>query len=112
MKTTTSLGLALVAGLAVAAGAALSQPAPARERACGGVAAQRCPPREYCYIAPPQHPDKAGVCRPRPEVCTQDFNPVCGVNHKTFGNACMAAAAGINVAHVGKCEIEAPSPHA
>lgn len=27
---------------------------------------------------------------PRPEACTADWNPVCGVDNKTYGNACMA----------------------
>lgn len=29
---------------------------------------------------------------PRPQVCTMDWRPVCGVDNKTYGNACMARA--------------------
>uniref|UniRef100_K1Q7L2 Uncharacterized protein n=1 Tax=Magallana gigas TaxID=29159 RepID=K1Q7L2_MAGGI len=29
---------------------------------------------------------------PRPQVCTADWKPVCGVDNKTYGNVCMAKA--------------------
>lgn len=33
---------------------------------------------------------------PKPQVCTRDYNPVCGFesdgNHKTFSNACTACS--------------------
>lgn len=29
---------------------------------------------------------------PGPQACTADWDPVCGVNNKTYGNACMARA--------------------
>ncbi|WP_299110772.1 Kazal-type serine protease inhibitor domain-containing protein [uncultured Bradyrhizobium sp.] len=86
-------------------------------RSCGGVAGLTCPAGQYCSISPPQHPDKMGVCRPKPEICNMLYQPVCGVNHHTYPNACSAAAAGINVTHAGKCELEmeprkADTPHA
>jgi len=28
-------------------------------------------------------------------VCTQQYDPVCGCNAKTYANACMAACAGV-----------------
>jgi hypothetical protein len=102
--------LALFAGFSLTAGASHAQPAP--DRACGGLAGLACPKGDYCRIAPPQAPDKMGVCRPRPQICAMNYAPVCGVNHRTYSNACMAAAAGVNVAHAGKCEIEAPGREA
>jgi len=36
-------------------------------------------------------------------VCTQQYDPVCGCNNKTYGNACMAGAAGIRVVALGEC---------
>lgn len=32
-------------------------------------------------------------------ACTQQYNPVCGCNNKTYGNACMAGAVGIGLWH-------------
>lgn len=37
-------------------------------------------------------------------VCTQQYDPVCGCNNKTYGNACMAGAVGIRVVAQGACK--------
>ncbi len=37
--------------------------------------------------------------------CTQEFNPVCGANGKTYGNACMAKIAGVEVKYAGECPV-------
>ena len=37
-------------------------------------------------------------------VCTTQYEPVCGCNNKTYGNSCMAGAAGIRVLYSGECK--------
>ena len=61
-----------------------------------------CGERELCAKAPGDC-DGAGECRPRPARCILVFDPVCGCDGETYGNACVAAAAGANVAHDGPC---------
>jgi Kazal-type serine protease inhibitor domain len=37
-------------------------------------------------------------------VCTQQYDPVCGCNQKTYGNACEANCAGITSYTNGACQ--------
>jgi hypothetical protein len=45
-----------------------------------------------------------GTCKQKPTICPEVVAPVCGCNHKTYNNECMAQRAGVNVSHTGKCE--------
>jgi hypothetical protein len=45
------------------------------------------------------------VENPKQEVvCTSQYDPVCGCNGKTYGNACLAGAMGIRVIYTGECK--------
>jgi hypothetical protein len=74
---------------------------------CGGITGQGCPEGEYCEFPSETQcgaADQTGFCAVPPEFCTLEFNPVCGCDDVTYGNACEAAAAGISVASEGECD--------
>jgi len=79
-------------------------------RLCAGPRGIPCPEGRYCRsIAEGRCPDsnQFGVCAVRPDVCTEEFAPVCGCDGVTYSNACFAARAGVAVDHRGEC---APRP--
>ncbi len=53
--------------------------------------------------------DGVGECVTRPQACTHHYDPVCGCDDRTYGNACMAANSGVNVAAPGACPPAADS---
>jgi hypothetical protein len=78
---------------------------------CGGIGGIKCATGTYCFmpIGTCTMPDKGGTCEPIPEGCTKELKPVCGCDGKDYGNPCLAAAAGVNVAKEGKCTTVAPT---
>jgi hypothetical protein len=57
---------------------------------------------------------ESGKCEARPKDCSEHghsiVKPVCGCDDKTYDNFCLAAAAGSNVKHEGKCASPTPAP--
>lgn len=70
------------------------------EGTCSGVA--DCALGEYCQFAN-NSCGGVGSCTLKPEICTKQYQPVCGCNDVTYGNSCEAASAGISIAYEGEC---------
>ncbi len=71
---------------------------------CGGIAGFQCPQGQVCDMGGGRpYPDQAGHCRPRTRSCPRIYRPVCGVDHRTYANSCLARNAGVRVWRPGRC---------
>lgn len=102
-----------VAGV-LAISAALANEAPGTESGmCGGIAGFRCGAGLFCEMAPEARcgaGDMSGICRKTPEVCTEEYNPVCGCDGQTYANDCVRQAAGTGKLKAGACDVGSQSP--
>ncbi len=72
---------------------------------CGGGAQFACPSHSFCNLSQEDCGgiDHKGVCKKIPHDCSIEDKPVCGCNHKTYTNKCIANASKVSIAHQGKC---------
>jgi hypothetical protein len=73
---------------------------------CGGHDEVVCKKGLYCKYeieAMCGAADAGGTCAVVPSVCTKQYDPVCGCDEQTYGNACDAAANGMSVVSKGAC---------
>lgn len=85
--TSTSSALALAVGL------------------CGGILDTPCSDGFFCEKPPLTCGQRLrlGMCQPQPEVCTLQYEPVCGCDGETYSNDCERMAAGVALANEGPC---------
>lgn len=75
------------------------------DRDCGGIMGVPCPKGQVCFFPPGECnvADNMGTCRVVGDACPQVYEPVCGCDGETYGNACEAALQGVSIDHFGPC---------
>lgn len=94
--------------LAVSASCAVERAERAKKKEgemCGGIAGFQCDADLWCDLNAGncKTVDLGGKCVKVPEVCTQDYNPVCGCDGKTYSNDCERLKKKAQKDHEGAC---------
>ncbi len=73
---------------------------------CGSRGLPPCPDGQFCDFPKDSAcgaADGGGVCKAKPDMCAEIYEPVCGCDGATYPNTCAAARAGVSVSSAGPC---------
>ena len=77
---------------------------------CGTRGTGPCPAGQFCdwpQAAQCGEFDAPGTCQPIPQMCTREYNPVCGCDRQTYPSPCTAWSSGVSVRSAGPCDASA-----